>query len=93
VIKNFKESLMNNKKLESLDFASVYEPNDPIFLSSKTMWGELSSECLNIFLNVGEWKNKTLKELKLNCVQLSNGKTIVELTIQSIFLLSRNLLI
>jgi hypothetical protein len=84
---------MNNKKLESLDFASVYEPNDPIFLSSKTMWGELSSECLNIFLNVGEWKNKTLKELKLNCVQLSNGKTIIELTIQSIFLLSRNLLI
>jgi hypothetical protein len=73
VMKLFKDSLMKNKKLESLDFEAEYE-KDLFTNLSASSWGEFPSKCLDIFLNEGEWTNKTLKELYLNCKIMTDGK-------------------
>jgi hypothetical protein len=47
-MRKFKESLMKNEEIVSLQ----------IIISS--------TECFNIFLNEGNWTNKTIRELDLN---------------------------
>jgi hypothetical protein len=74
-MKKFKESLMENKKLESLDFESESVITNTIFGSTNTTWGELNSNSLEIFLK--DWKNETLKELKLNCKRMTKRKKFI----------------
>jgi hypothetical protein len=74
-MKKFKESLMENKKLESLNFESESVITNSIFGSTNSTWGELNSNSLEIFLK--DWKNETLKELKLNCKIMTKRKKFI----------------
>jgi hypothetical protein len=57
MMKLFKQSLMKNQKLNFLNFSC------DLFQE----YAMISHEALDIFLNYGNWTNKTLKMLCLDC--------------------------
>jgi hypothetical protein len=70
MMKLFKQSLMNNKKLTYLDFNGTLfysKYSDEFTTFHKNEIKKISAIALNDFLNDGVWSNKTLKSLILDC--------------------------
>jgi hypothetical protein len=62
-MKLFKDSLMSNQKLNSLEIQ--FKEQNPILDRMKNRI-KIDPQTLSILFN-GSWKNKTLKSLRLNC--------------------------
>jgi hypothetical protein len=65
-MKLFKDSLMSNQKIISLEID--FKTKNPESISLLDL-NSIDPQILNIFFN-GIWENKTLKSLRLNCKEI-----------------------